>query len=299
MKFSSFATFAGLTALAAASPDYTIAYTGDVVCTDQTTTVTETQTVTLVGGNQLPTNTYSHTKPPMVITSGGVVTSIDYGYHDQSTVYVYPTGDGKKDITKVIYEGIIIIEVVVINIDITVINGATQTVTTTVNNPPASIPPPGTSSTSTATASSPAQTHLVQVGVAGELMYGPNQLNASLGDIVRFEFLKLNHTVTQSSFAEPCTKIGGGFDSGFNFFNPNNVTDSGTFTTDFIVNTTSPLWFYCRQSVPKSHCHAGMVLGVNPGNKFAQFLANAEAQNVQAKRDHVRRSEPVALKWTA
>jgi len=304
MKFSNLAVFAGMTALAAATPDHTVEFTAEVVCTDYTTTVTETTTVT-VAGNPItaPPAAYTPAGPPSITTVGGVVTSVDYGSNGQSTVYVYPTGSDMKGVTKVIYEETIIIEVVVIDISITIDNGATQTVTTTLSTPPSSIPPPPpptTSVSTTTTGSAPAQTHIIQVGVDGQLAYGPNQLDAALGDVLRFEFLKLNHTVTQSSFAEPCTKLDGGFDSGFNFFNPNNVTDSGAFTTDFTVTTTKPLWFYCRQAVPKSHCHAGMVLGVNPGDKFPAFLANAEAQNVPAaKRSHVRRSEPVGIKWTA
>jgi plastocyanin len=95
-----------------------------------------------------------------------------------------------------------------------------------------------TTSTSTTAAK---QTHTVQVGALGELIYGPNQLNAALGDIVRFDFLKLNHSVTQSTFAKPCT-YNNGFDTGLNQFNPKNI--SGKFLVDFEVKTTDPQWFY-------------------------------------------------------
>jgi plastocyanin len=96
-------------------------------------------------------------------------------------------------------------------------------------------------STSTSTSTAARQTHTVQVGALGELIYGPNQLNAALGDIVRFDFLKQNHSVIQSSFAKPCT-YNGGFDTRLNQFNPQNI--SGKFLVDFQVNTTDPLWFY-------------------------------------------------------
>ena len=37
---------------------------------------------------------------------------------------------------------------------------------------------------------------------------------AAVGDIVEFTFHPKNHSVTQSSFAEPCTPLPGGFDTG-------------------------------------------------------------------------------------
>jgi hypothetical protein len=38
------------------------------------------------------------------------------------------------------------------------------------------------------------------------------------------------------------------------------------------------LTYHSKQTVPVSHCSKGMVLGINPQDKFAAFLANAEAQ---------------------
>ena len=37
---------------------------------------------------------------------------------------------------------------------------------------------------------------------------------AAVGDIVEFTFHPKNHSVTQSSFAQPCTPLPGGFDTG-------------------------------------------------------------------------------------
>lgn len=78
--------------------------------------------------------------------------------------------------------------------------------------------------------------------------------------ICYFTSLAKNHTVTQSSFAAPCTNItGGGIDSGFQFIAPNATTISQySFTLN---NVTGPLWFYCRQA---NHCQQGMVFAVNP-----------------------------------
>jgi plastocyanin len=57
---------------------------------------------------------------------------------------------------------------------------------------------------------------------------------------------------------------------------------SGFPTCQWEVKTTDPLWVYCGQTNPISHCGAGMVFAVNPpatGNTFAAFQSNAEAQD--------------------
>jgi plastocyanin len=135
-----------------------------------------------------------------------------------------------------------------------------------------SIPPPPASSTT----SSPAKaTHSVIVGANGNLIYGPNQLNAAIGDIIRFDFNSTNHTVTQSSFNAPCSPLAGGFNTNFNQVNKLNHT--GVIFVDFEVTVDTPLWFYCAQTVKVSHCNKGMVLGVNPAGKFPAFLSMATA----------------------
>jgi len=51
--------------------------------------------------------------------------------------------------------------------------------------------------------------------MAPNLGYTPEAITANVGDVVLFEFFQKNHTVTQSTFAEPCKKMAGGMDSGF------------------------------------------------------------------------------------
>lgn len=75
----------------------------------------------------------------------------------------------------------------------------------------------------TATVPAKGATHTVKVGGPGGLTYQPDQLNnVPMGDMVVFEFLSQNHTVTQSPFDTPCKKMDGGMDSGFQA-NPNNT----------------------------------------------------------------------------
>jgi hypothetical protein len=72
----------------------------------------------------------------------------------------------------------------------------------------------------------------------------------------------------------------GGFDSNF-FPVADNATDFPTW--NFTVTDTSPVWAYCRQTVPTSHCGAGMVFAINavdasPRN-FTAFQNVAKALN--------------------
>jgi plastocyanin len=94
---------------------------------------------------------------------------------------------------------------------------------------------------------------------------------------VTFTFQQKNHTVTQSSFASPCTPLEGGFDSGFQFVAADVI--NGPFpAASLVIEDTDPVWIYCRQRVPTSHCAAGMVFAINPGDgQLAAFQAAAKA----------------------
>jgi len=144
-------------------------------------------------------------------------------------------------------------------------------------------PPPSTTSQPqpSPTHSSPPtkKTHMVQVGPGGEIKYSPDNIQADVGDIVRFQFLTKNHTVTQSSFDNPCTNANTGVDSGFRPVSPNaNATLPMPF--DIVVKDDKPIWFYCQQGNGQ-HCTSGMNGAINPptnGDKtLAAFKAKASA----------------------
>jgi plastocyanin len=102
----------------------------------------------------------------------------------------------------------------------------------------------------------------VKVGEGGGLTFNPETVTAKEGDIISFQFLTKNHTVTQSSFNDPCTRLTTptlGIDSDYQPV-PANATmiPQWSFT---VVNASAPLWFYCKQG---AHCKAGMVFAVNP-----------------------------------
>lgn len=110
----------------------------------------------------------------------------------------------------------------------------------------------------------------VIVGGAGVLAYNPPSVNAQVGDRVIFTFREKNHTATQSSLAAPCAP-NGGFDSGFVPVDAGDV--SGSKTAVYTVTSPDAVWVYCRQG---THCQAGMVFAINPGDKLAEFQANAK-----------------------
>ncbi|KAI0724992.1 Cupredoxin [Fomitopsis betulina] len=121
----------------------------------------------------------------------------------------------------------------------------------------------------------------VQVGANNSLSYTPSSVNATVGDTILFEFVAKNHTVTQSTFADPCTietlaNGSTGVDSGFMPVAAN-ATSFPTFSFT-IQNASAPLWFFCRQT---GHCQKGMVFAINPtaAKSFEAFQAAAEKTN--------------------
>lgn len=144
-------------------------------------------------------------------------------------------------------------------------SGVTSTATT-----------PGATATGTATSTwtQPSQTGNggkkvieVAVGKDGGLTYQPDDITASVGDIVRFTFYAKNHTVTQSAFDDPCMKLPNykGFDSGFRPV-PAGTAAAQLPQFNVTVTTTDPIWFYCQQKAAGaalSHCQQGMNGAIN------------------------------------
>ncbi|CAE6456460.1 unnamed protein product [Rhizoctonia solani] len=118
------------------------------------------------------------------------------------------------------------------------------------------------------------KTHKVTVGAEGKLNYDPEYIHAKVGDYIKFELHPKNHTVTESSFAKPCSAIDGGFRTGFIPVAEEDKYDLPT--RKFKVTDEKPHWFYCGQT---GHCPAGMVFAVNPpskGNTFEKFEEKAK-----------------------
>lgn len=138
-----------------------------------------------------------------------------------------------------------------------------------------------TDSTNSASSSDASQPIKVIVGDAsGALTFNPSNVTAAIGQTITFEFHQKNHSVVQSTFAAPCSPMTGGFKSDFFAVDP---TATEFQSWSITVNDTNPIWAYCRQINPKSHCGAGMVFSVNAkedtDKSFSAFKQNAEIQN--------------------
>ncbi|KAJ6519957.1 Cupredoxin [Mycena sanguinolenta] len=130
--------------------------------------------------------------------------------------------------------------------------------------------------------------HTVVVGGTNKLFFEPSEVTANPRDQIVFQFQQKNHSVVQSSFADPCRPLNAGNASAPQgvsspFFPvPANQTDSFP-TWTLTINDTSPAWFYCQQTAPTSHCGAGMVFAVNAADNstrnFTAFQSVAEALN--------------------
>ncbi|KAF5358547.1 hypothetical protein D9756_001302 [Leucocoprinus leucothites] len=116
----------------------------------------------------------------------------------------------------------------------------------------------------------------VAVGANNMLAFDPPSVMAQPGDMIHFEFQNKNHSVTQSTFASPCSKSTSGVDSGFMLVDAA-ATSHPIWTLQ--ISDTTPLWFYCAQTNPVPHCAAGMVFAVNPtaDKTFDQFQTAAKA----------------------
>jgi len=124
----------------------------------------------------------------------------------------------------------------------------------------------------------------VFVGGTGILAFNPPSVTANVGDSIRFTFGPKNHTVTQSTFAAPCTEMTdttgkpAGFFSGYMPVAGNQTTDLPQFWIP--VTDTKPIWAFCSQT---GHCSKGMVFAVNApaapaANSFDNFRAAAMGQ---------------------
>ncbi|KAJ7727843.1 Cupredoxin [Mycena maculata] len=129
--------------------------------------------------------------------------------------------------------------------------------------------------------------HTVVVGGTNKLFFSPSNITAAPRDTVVFQFQQKNHSVIQSSFPDPCRKLNAGnasapagFDSGYF---PVGANDTVFPTWNLTVNDTAPIWAYCGQTSPESHCGAGMVFSINAvdgsARDFSAFQALAEQLN--------------------
>jgi len=101
----------------------------------------------------------------------------------------------------------------------------------------------------------------ITVGKDNANTFDPPQLTGvNVGDVLHFTFVSKSHSVTQSTFDNPCTVKPQGVDSGF-FPVAAGATSFPQWSIR-VNNVTGPLWFFCNRA---PHCQAsGMVFAVNP-----------------------------------
>ncbi|KAF2468787.1 Cupredoxin [Lindgomyces ingoldianus] len=117
----------------------------------------------------------------------------------------------------------------------------------------------------------------VAVGKDG-LKFTPDNIYAKIGDEIEFQFFPKNHSVVQSSFANPCNPLEGAIFSGF--IPSTGGAASQTFTIK--VTTDKPIWLYCGALKPMPHCASGMVAAINApatGNTLEAFRGLAMKTN--------------------
>ncbi|KAI1876918.1 uncharacterized protein JN550_000990 [Neoarthrinium moseri] len=130
--------------------------------------------------------------------------------------------------------------------------------------------------------------HEVTVGAGGQLKFIPETLNAQVGDQITYRFFAKNHSVVQSTFAEPCRPQIGGFFSGF-VANPSQ-DDAAPTTFTIHVNDTKPIWVYCGQR-NNDHCQNGMVHAINASPEGTNTFSNFKSAASNAQRPSLTPSD--------
>jgi len=106
----------------------------------------------------------------------------------------------------------------------------------------------------------------VEVGTPdSKLLFNPPTVDGfGPGDVIQFIFYPKAHSVTQSTFADPCTYNGTGINTGLQKYNDTKpaMLKSWNFTLPANSSTEKPLWFFCANT---GHCQQGMVFSINPG----------------------------------
>ncbi|KAF5019931.1 hypothetical protein F66182_8054 [Fusarium sp. NRRL 66182] len=97
------------------------------------------------------------------------------------------------------------------------------------------------------------------------LRFWPEKITAEPGTMIQFQFWTGNHTVTQSTFDEPCIPVGNvnssveGIYSGYQPVEAS-LAKGMIPTYTITVKDTKPIWLYCSKA---QHCQGGMSMVIN------------------------------------
>jgi plastocyanin len=113
----------------------------------------------------------------------------------------------------------------------------------------------------------------IDVAFNGTYAFHPPNITAPVGTLVTFYFPNspITHSVTQSSFANPCTYLAANATTNSSAGFDSNLQSAATFTLN--ITDTSPIWYYCKQFM---HCGMGMVGSINAvGDTYTTYLNTA------------------------
>ncbi|KAM5388509.1 hypothetical protein ACJA88_000373 [Fusarium oxysporum] len=97
------------------------------------------------------------------------------------------------------------------------------------------------------------------------LKFWPEKITAEPGTMVQFQFWAGNHTVTQSTFDDPCVPIGNvmsnvtGIYSGYQPVEAS-MSKGMIPTYTIMVKDKKPMWLFCSKA---KHCQGGMSMVIN------------------------------------
>ena len=199
-----------------------------------TATVLATVTTSVTQSLPLPTGSQFTTVIPLILTTGSQVLTGEI----QPSTMKYPNSTIGSQLSTF----------------------ATQTLTMTSEGPTVTFP-----TVASYTTVSPYATVTAGLSNGSVLSFSPPYISyVPAGSTIRFEFHAKNHTLTESSKEHPCRKLdSSSIDTGFDDVN---LLDQAPFSTyDLRIENEETRIFHCQQSSTESHCHEGMVFGVNIG----------------------------------
>jgi plastocyanin len=132
-------------------------------------------------------------------------------------------------------------------------------------------PTPTTNENASSTVTLTGVTHSVVAGLAGQLIFDPDNVVADPGDIVEWHFLPKNHSVAQSSFGAPCVPDAAVNTPFFSGFMPI-ATGQAADVFQIVVEDRNPIWYYCAQTTG-AHCQHAMAGVINQNFNSPNTLA--------------------------
>jgi len=140
------------------------------------------------------------------------------------------------------------------------------------------------------TLNAPGMIHPVDVSIDGRFMYASNHLNATVGELLQFEFQGTNVTVYETTFENPCTPIPGGFMTGFN---QTNAVTTVHIAHSFPINDNSAHYFFCGG---KRACSKENVFAVNaPIEEWFSLEEKITIENIHTSEPVPQKRDPVLM----